>query len=96
MIVLVGKVREYVFHILCSECWDFLVGGREGNEHFKSSNSRLNNLSVSQSLSLSPGTFYPALLNSQKKTSPIYSDCPGPILTPFLALGHVSCPLDLH
>lgn len=30
----------------------FLVGGREGNEHFKSSNSRLNNLSVSQSLSL--------------------------------------------
>lgn len=23
MMDLVGKVREYVFHILCSECWDF-------------------------------------------------------------------------
>lgn len=34
MMDLVGKVREYVFHILCYECWDFLVGGREGNEHF--------------------------------------------------------------
>ena len=66
------------------EWWDMLVGGREGNKHFKSSNSGLNSFSISQSLSLSPSvcTFYPSLLNHQNKAHFVHSQCPGSTLAP--------------
>lgn len=66
------------------EWWDMLVGGREGNKHFKSSNSRLNSFSVSQSLSLSPSvcTFHPSLLSHRNEAHFVHSQCPGSSLAP--------------
>lgn len=77
---LVGKAREEVFHILYSVL--MLVGWREGNGHLKISNSVLNCLPISQSLSLSPSpcTFYLALLNNQNKEGFVHRHCPGPSL----------------
>lgn len=71
--------------MFCFEWWDMLVGGREGNKHFKSSNSGLNSFSISQSLSLSPSlcTFNPSLLSHQNKAHFVHSQCQGSTLAPF-------------
>lgn len=79
----VDKQEVSIPHIMFYfEWWDMLVGGREGNKHFKSSSSGLNSFSISQSLSLSPSvcTFYPSLLNHQNKAHSVHSQCPGSTL----------------
>lgn len=96
MLDLFSKVREYVFHILCS----VLCAGmfwREEEKEMSISKVPTLGQSLIQALSVSlTCAFHPTLLNNQKKASYTHSCCLGPALTPFLALDHISCALDLH